>query len=85
MADQILNGMVELRIKDNGVGMTESQIARLFDQNQHFSERGTLNEVGTGLGMLIVFDFVKENNGEILVNSEPGKGSEFIIRFPLAE
>lgn len=75
---------VEIAIRDEGVGMSETELTNLFDQNRHFSLNGTLNEAGTGLGMLIVHDFVKENQGEIEVESEPKKGSVFRLRFPAA-
>ena len=78
------NNKVEIAIKDEGVGMSETEITSLFDQNRHFSKNGTLNEAGTGLGMLVVYDFVKENQGEIEVESEPEKGSVFKLRFPAA-
>ena len=75
---------LEIAIRDEGVGMSESEISRLFDQNRHFSQNGTLNEAGTGLGMMIVHDFVKENEGEISVESQPKKGSIFRLTFPAA-
>ena len=78
------DAIVEISIKDEGVGMSENDISHLFDKNRHFSLNGTLNEAGTGLGMLIVHDFVKENNGDIEVESEPEKGSIFRLRFPAA-
>lgn len=76
--------LIEIAIQDEGVGMSKNDLNQLFDQNRHFSEKGTLNEAGTGLGMLIVYDFVKENNGDIEVDSSPKKGSTFRLRFPAA-
>ena len=70
-------------IKDQGVGMDRQQLEQLFDVNRHFSTAGTLNEKGTGLGMLIVDEFVKENNGMLEVDSAPDEGSTFTLLFPL--
>ena len=75
---------MEIKIQDDGIGMSESELSKLFDQNKHFSKNGTLNEAGTGLGMLVVYDFVKENKGEIEVESTPDQGSTFRLRFPAA-
>ena len=76
--------MITLGIKDEGRGMNSEQIEMLFDANSHFSTPGTLNEKGTGLGMLIVKEYVKENKGTIDVESLPGKGSTFMIKLPVA-
>ncbi len=84
ISSQLKEEQVEIAIQDEGIGMSENDLSKLFDQNRHFSENGTLNETGTGLGMLIVYDFVKENQGEIEVQSSPEKGSIFRLRFPAA-
>lgn len=73
---------LEIAIRDEAVGMTEYELTNLFDQDRHFSQNGTLNEAGTGLGMMIVHDFAKENGSEISVQSEPEKGSVFRRLFP---
>lgn len=78
------DSVLTLGIKDEGRGMSADQIEMLFDVNSHFSTPGTLNEKGTGLGMLIVKEYVKENKGTIYVESAPGKGSTFKINLPLA-
>ncbi|WP_417610041.1 ATP-binding protein [Owenweeksia hongkongensis] len=77
-------GNVHIEVSDNGKGMDHEQIKKLFDVNAHFSTPGTLNEKGTGLGMLIVNDFVQENNGQLEVESKPNKGSTFRIILPAA-
>lgn len=78
------HGNVLLEVSDHGLGMDKTQLKNLFDVNTHFSTPGTLNEKGTGLGMLIVNDFVRENNGKLEVESEPNKGSTFRIILPAA-
>ncbi|WP_417590112.1 ATP-binding protein [Owenweeksia hongkongensis] len=75
---------VHIEVSDDGKGMDQEQIKKLFDVNAHFSTPGTLNEKGTGLGMLIVNDFVQENNGQLEVKSKPNKGSTFRIILPAA-
>lgn len=71
-----------LTIEDNGVGMTEDTIAKVFSQTEKLSTLGTNSEKGTGLGLLIVKEFVDKHKGSIKVKSVLGKGSEFTISLP---
>ena len=74
----------EVTIEDNGVGMEESIRSKLFRIDQHITSSGTSGESGTGLGLIITKEFLDKNSGTILVESEPGKGSRFIIHLPVA-
>lgn len=80
------NGIIEIttefkdkklivKIKDNGKGIPENQLDKIFTAG--FTTKGV--GVGTGLGLAICYKIIEKHNGEILVNSEVGKGSEFII------
>ena len=62
---------------DNGIGIRKEQIDKLFRIDQSYSTEGTLNEKGTGLGLLLCKEFVEKHGGEIWVESEVGKGSTF--------
>jgi len=73
----------KLQIRDYGVGMDPLQVAQLFKYKVQ-SSRGTGNETGTGLGLLLCKEFVHTNNGEIGVTSTPGKGTTFTVSIPLA-
>lgn len=81
---EALGDSIILSVKDEGKGMSSDQIEKLFDANSHFSTPGTLNEKGTGLGMLIVNEYVRENQGTIAVESIPGQGSIFKVNLPQA-
>jgi len=70
---------IEVRIEDNGKGMPEEVKTQIFDP---FYTTKAVGE-GTGLGLSIVMGILSDHNAEIDVQSEVGKGSEFIIRFPL--
>lgn len=71
-----------ISVKDYGVGIDPENLCKLFHMGSKYSALGTHNEKGTGLGLLISKEFTKRNKGKIWVNSEPGKGSEFLISVP---
>ena len=73
---------LQISIQDTGIGMSDEVIKTIFERNQHFSSSGTANEQGTGLGLMLVKDFVKKNNGQIMVNSSIGQGTIFTISLP---
>lgn len=72
---------VEISVTDNGVGISQNAQRALFQRNELHSTRGTKNEYGTGLGLMICKEFVEMHDGIIWIESEPGKGSK--IRFTL--
>lgn len=76
--------MAEVIVKDSGVGIDPEDLPRIFMIDGSFSTRGTANESGTGLGLLLCHDFVVKNNGKIWVNSTKGSGSAFHFTIPLA-
>jgi signal transduction histidine kinase/predicted negative regulator of RcsB-dependent stress response len=73
---------VKITITDTGIGMTKEQMNKLFVPVAGNSTYGTDGEAGTGLGLLLCYEFIKANNGTISVASEPGKGSTFTITLP---
>ena len=74
--------MVIISIKDTGIGILPENINKLFRIDVHFSTKGTNNESGTGLGLILCYEFIKLNNGKIWVESELDKGSTFYISIP---
>ncbi len=75
--------VVKLSIKDHGVGMDKEQLQRLLDANQPArSSPGTQNEKGSGLGLVLIKDFVAKNKGTFGIESEKGKGSTFWFSLP---
>lgn len=76
----------QLMIEDNGIGMSPEEVATLFEKGQsRSSRRGTDNEKGSGLGLLISQEFVAAHQGRLRVSSEENKGTTFIISLPLAK
>lgn len=70
---------VHISITDNGVGMNEDQVSKLFSSNNHRSTEGTSGERGTGLGLQLCNKFAKNNGGYISVASELGRGTTFTL------
>ena len=77
------NDHVKVWVSDSGLGMPEEQQKKLFSISQNPSGSGTLNEKGSGLGLLICKEFVELNKGNIWVESQLGKGSVFNFTLPL--
>jgi signal transduction histidine kinase len=76
---------ISVRIADNGIGMTEEQKENLFSADNFKIRTGTSNEKGSGLGLKLVYEFIKLNNGKISVESEEDKGTCFTIQLPAAK
>lgn len=78
-----LNGkVVQIEISDTGIGMNEEEQEKMFRIDQSFSTKGTEGEKGSGLGLVIVQDFILKNDGTITVKSKKNEGTTFIITLP---
>jgi signal transduction histidine kinase len=77
--EKLTNNKFEIKVMDNGIGMTEEELSYLFKKEKVSSKRGTNNEKGIGLGLLICKEFLEIHNSKINVKSEVNKGSEFKI------
>lgn len=73
-----------ISVQDNGIGMAADIQKKLFDKVNPYSTRGTANEKGTGLGLILCKEFVEKNGGRIWVESTLGKGSTFWFTLPKA-
>ncbi len=77
--------MARIEVIDNGVGMSDEIKNMLFRIDTHFTSLGTNKEKGTGLGLILVKEFVTKQGGELGIESEPGKGTKFYFTLPLAK
>lgn len=74
---------IDIYISDNGIGMSQEIIKNLFSLDTSKSRLGTNYEPSTGLGMVLCKDFIEKMGGNILIESEEGKGSKFTVQIPL--
>ncbi|HEX7493396.1 MAG TPA: HAMP domain-containing sensor histidine kinase [Bacteroidales bacterium] len=77
-----LKQYVEVEVKDNGIGISAENQKKLFQIDTFHSTPGTHDERGTGLGLLLCKEFVELHGGNILIESEAGKGSRFAFTLP---
>lgn len=71
-----------ISVKDNGVGISKESLDMLFRLDQNKSTKGTQDETGTGLGLILCKELIEKHNGKIWVESEPDKGSVFYFTIP---
>lgn len=81
-ANELPNRMIEISVKDNGVGISDVDIKRLFKIEEKVRSKGTEGEDTTGLGLLLCKEFIEKNGGKIWVESMKGKGSTFSFSLP---
>lgn len=75
--------LLEIRVKDTGIGIPSEKQARVFDRFYQVDDSATRQGEGVGIGLALTKELVKLLNGSISVQSEPGKGSEFLVQLPV--
>jgi len=76
---------VSVSVSDDGVGMSDDVIKKIFNKDIHYTTPGTKEEKGSGLGLDLCVDFVEKHNGSIKVNSQPGEGTKITFTLPEKE
>jgi two-component system sensor histidine kinase VicK len=77
-------GMIRIEISDSGIGIPKADRSRLFTEFFRAENARNLETTGTGLGLAIVKEFVDKLGGRILVESEEGMGTIFLVDLPTA-
>lgn len=78
------NSFILVSVKDNGVGINPDKLSKLFTLEKIESSPGTINEKGSGFGLILCKEFIEKHNGAIWAESELGKGSVFYFTLPLS-
>ncbi len=73
---------IKFIVNDNGIGISVDEQSKLFRIDVQFTKRGTHDEGGTGLGLILCKEFIEKHKGKIIVESEVGKGSSFGFVLP---
>lgn len=76
-------GKVKILLSDNGAGIEKEDLKHIFERLYKCDK--SRSEKGSGLGLSIVYQLVTKMNGEVTAESEPGKGTAFMLTFPLAD
>ncbi|QSE96873.1 GAF domain-containing sensor histidine kinase [Fulvivirga lutea] len=71
-------------LEDTGVGMTAEKVNQILGENKLESVPGTSKEKGIGLGLILINEFIKSNDGKIMGSSQPEVGTTFKVELPLA-
>jgi len=84
-ANKFKEGMIEVVVKDEGIGISEENQAKLFRIDQKFIGKGTHGEKGSGMGLNLVKEIISHHGGEVWFYSQIGEGSEFHFTIPQAQ
>ncbi len=79
------NGYLDLSVADKGIGIPVAEQQKIFEQFYRGSEPSVRRVRGSGIGLAITKHVAEMHGGQVLVDSEPGKGSTFTLRIPIRE
>lgn len=79
------DGYAIIQVQDYGTGISEKQLQKLFNLETTFSYKGTSNESGTGLGLILCKEMLEAMGGSIALTSKEGEGTTFTCKIPLAD
>jgi two-component system sensor histidine kinase/response regulator len=83
ISSELQKDSIVISVKDNGVGIAEDVLDKLFQIDGVISTPGTQKEKGTGLGLILCREYLEQNKGKIWVQSEVNEGSTFYFSLPL--
>ncbi|MFP4671813.1 MAG: sensor histidine kinase, partial [Desulfohalobiaceae bacterium] len=74
--------MIQVEVRDQGLGMDQETLANLFSLEGKRSQNGTAGEKGSGLGLILCREFIQRHAGEVWAWSEPGQGTAIYFTLP---
>lgn len=80
---EVKDNVIIISVQDNGTGISKENLEKLFKIDEEHSTKGTDNEFGSGLGLILCKELINQSGGEIFVDSTLGKGSKFSFSLPL--
>jgi PAS domain S-box-containing protein len=83
ISSKALKDQIQVSVKDNGIGLSKEDLNKLFRIDVYFSNKGTADENGTGIGLILCKEQVDLNGGKIWAESELGKGTIFHFTLPV--
>jgi len=84
-ADNYKTGFIEIIVKDEGTGIAEKDINKVFKIGEKFTINGTNGEKGSGLGLILVKEIIEKHGGNIWFYSKEGEGTDFHFTIPEAK
>jgi len=81
LSSRIAGNELYLTVTDCGIGMSKEAIEKV-NAKQYYNTTGTSYEKGSGFGLMLCRDLISKNGGELIIESEPGKGSAFTVTIP---
>lgn len=76
------NGDIKICVEDTGIGIPKDEYEKLFQLDLHYSKKGTSNEEGSGLGLILCKEIIEKHKGKIWVESEINNGTKFFFTLP---
>ncbi len=74
---------IKFSVEDDGIGISDENISKIFNSKEFFSTYGTNKEKGTGIGIILIKDFIEKHKGYLEIESESNKGTKISVFFPL--
>jgi len=82
-SNEAFTSYCKIEVIDNGTGMSQEVMERIFDRFYQLANIESINLIGTGIGLALTKDIVELHHGSVEVSSEKGKGSVFVVKIPL--
>jgi signal transduction histidine kinase len=81
---RLMDGLARLEVEDTGIGIAPGDLPHIFDRFFRAEDARTFHSDGNGLGLAIVKYIVEAHDGNVEVNSQPGRGTTMVVNLPLA-